>query len=64
MSKPERILILTSKTGGGHLSLAESLCDLLASDMPITRDKYEQDWQDTKAATFTIVDPQPHLFHL
>lgn len=62
MSEPKRILILTSKTGGGHLSLAESLRDLLANDVPITRDGHEQDLQGMKAATSTIVDPQPRFF--
>src|SRR5579859_268650 len=60
MSEPERILILTSKTGGGHLSLAESLRDLLASDRPVT---WEGDEQDTQSFSFTIVDPQPRFFH-
>ena len=63
MSEPERILILTSKTGGGHLSLAESLRDLLASDVPITRDGNEQDLQGAKAMTFTIIDPLPRFIH-
>ncbi len=60
MSEPKRILILTSKTGGGHVSLAESLRDLLSNNMPVTRDGYVQ---DTQAAIFTIVDPQPRFFH-
>jgi UDP-N-acetylglucosamine:LPS N-acetylglucosamine transferase len=64
MPEPKRILILTSKTGGGHLSLAESLRDLLVADMPVTRDGYEQDSPETKAETFTIVDPQPRFFHM
>lgn len=32
MTNPNHLLILTSKTGGGHVSLAESLADLLADD--------------------------------
>jgi UDP-N-acetylglucosamine:LPS N-acetylglucosamine transferase len=32
MNDPRHLLILTSKTGGGHVSLAESLADLLAED--------------------------------
>ncbi|MBI3957688.1 MAG: hypothetical protein HY328_02675 [Chloroflexi bacterium] len=32
MTNPSHLLILTSKTGGGHVSLAESLADLLADD--------------------------------
>lgn len=63
MPEPKRILILTSRTGGGHVSLAESLRDLLSSDRPVARDGYEHDAQDTQAATFTLVDPQPRFFH-
>ncbi|MFN8490357.1 MAG: glycosyltransferase [Caldilineaceae bacterium] len=36
MTKAERILILTSKTGGGHVSLAESLRDRLDQHYEIT----------------------------
>ncbi len=36
MTNPAHLLILTSKTGGGHVSLAESLADLLADDFPST----------------------------
>ena len=32
MNDPRHLLILTSKTGGGHVSLAESLADLLAEN--------------------------------
>lgn len=32
MNDPRHLLILTSKTGGGHVSLAESLADILADD--------------------------------
>ena len=67
MSEPKRILILTSKTGGGHLSLALALRDLLAGDAPISSGGYEPEMTDTKdttTATFTIVDPQPSFFHL
>src|SRR5690348_16740454 len=60
MSEPKRILILTSKTGGGHLSLAESMRDLLVNDGSVTREEYEQ---DTEGLTFTVVDPQPRFFH-
>ena len=34
MLEPKRLLILTSRTGGGHLSLALALRDLLAGDVP------------------------------
>lgn len=36
MTNPRHLLILTSKTGGGHVSLAESLADLLADDFTST----------------------------
>ncbi len=36
MTTPPHLLILTSKTGGGHVSLAESLADLLAGDFTST----------------------------
>ena len=36
MTNPRHLLILTSKTGGGHVSLAESLADLLADDFSST----------------------------
>jgi UDP-N-acetylglucosamine:LPS N-acetylglucosamine transferase len=63
---PERksILILTSKTGGGHLSLAEALRDLLESGAPIAEGVYGQDAVDTEAPAITIADPQPGFFHL
>jgi len=49
MFNQKHILILTSKTGGGHMSLAEALRDLL---------------QQNAALSITIVDPQPGFFHL
>ncbi len=49
MSNQKKILILTSKTGGGHVSLAEALRDLLEADGQLA---------------ITIVDPQPGLFQL
>jgi UDP-N-acetylglucosamine:LPS N-acetylglucosamine transferase len=64
MSKRKRILILTSKTGGGHLSLAEALCDLLESGVPTTESVYEQNAADAESPSITIVDPQPGFFHL
>jgi len=36
VTNPRHLLILTSKTGGGHVSLAESLADLLADDFTST----------------------------
>lgn len=64
MSERKSILILTSKTGGGHLSLAEALRDMLASGTHTSESVYEQGAAGVKAPTITIVDPQPHIFHL
>ena len=38
MVQPRKMLILTSKTGGGHVSLAEALRDRLQSDYTICRE--------------------------
>jgi UDP-N-acetylglucosamine:LPS N-acetylglucosamine transferase len=38
MVQPRKMLILTSKTGGGHVSLAEALRDRLQSDYAICRE--------------------------
>jgi UDP-N-acetylglucosamine:LPS N-acetylglucosamine transferase len=62
MPKRKRILILTSKTGGGHLSLAQALRDLLESGVSTT--EHEQDAAEAEAPAITIVDPQPDFFHL
>jgi len=62
MPERKRILILTSKTGGGHVSLAEALRDLLEHDVPATG--HEQDAADTEVPAITINDPQPGFFHL
>ncbi len=58
MSNQKNILILTSQTGGGHISLAEALRDLLETGLQA------EDSKSTKAAAITIVDPQPGFFHL
>lgn len=58
MPNRKSILILTSKTGGGHVSLAESLRDLLESDAQATGG------EQFVAEAITIVDPQPGFFHL
>ncbi len=47
---PKRILILTSRTGGGHVSLAEALRDQIAPYLSPPSD-------------IQIVDPQSRLFH-
>ncbi len=60
MLDQKKILILTSRTGGGHISLAESLRDLLIQDEPAAG-------EDTKTAcspeNLTLLDPQPGFFH-
>src|SRR5689334_18715717 len=63
MSEPKQVLILTSQTGGGHVSLAESIRDLLTSIVPVTRSGDPQDSHGTPSLSFTIVDPQPRFFH-
>src|ERR1700686_4741509 len=64
MPKRKSILILTSKTGGGHVSLAEALRDLLERGVPTAGSVYEQYASDTGAPAISIVDPQPSFFHL
>ena len=60
MQRHKNILILTSKTGGGHVSLAEALQDLLMDDALVRGEGSEQ---YTTLPTITIIDPQPRLFH-
>ena len=66
MSNKKNILILTSKTGGGHISLAEALSDLLEGalegDVQAEGNDHEKATKDTEAAAITIVDPQPGFF--
>ncbi|HEX6481292.1 MAG TPA: glycosyltransferase [Ktedonobacteraceae bacterium] len=64
MLNHKNILILTSKTGGGHVSLAEALCDLIKNDSQARAAKDDKDTTDTEAPAITIVDPQPGFFHL
>ncbi len=64
MPKRKSILILTSKTGGGHVSLAEALRDLLERGEATAESVYEHDAADAEAPAITIVDPQPGFFHL
>ena len=56
MPAEKNILILTSKTGGGHISLAEALRDLLEQDG-------EQPGERKHTYNITIIDPQPGFFH-
>jgi UDP-N-acetylglucosamine:LPS N-acetylglucosamine transferase len=51
----KNILILTSKTGGGHVSLARAMHDLLVN---------AERSRDIHNPTISIVDPQPGFFHL
>jgi UDP-N-acetylglucosamine:LPS N-acetylglucosamine transferase len=62
MFRPKRILILTSKTGGGHLSLAESLRDILTGGTNISASACEQGAADAEPPAITISDPQPGFF--
>src|SRR6266436_10342597 len=64
MLSQKNILILTSKTGGGHVSLAEALCDLIKNDAQAGSEENDKDTKETKAPAITIVDPQPGFFHL
>src|SRR5579871_5245269 len=54
------ILILTSKTGGGHISLAEAIRDLLERDIPSAEREPVSTARQTP--TITIADPQPGFF--
>src|SRR5437762_33497 len=63
MSK-KNILILTSKTGGGHISLAEALRDQLVNGELPEDTKHENVIQDTNNGAISIVDPQPGFIHL
>ncbi|HEY0756184.1 MAG TPA: glycosyltransferase [Ktedonobacteraceae bacterium] len=56
MLDSKNILILTSKTGGGHVSIAESLRDLLTAET--------QAQASTTTPDIIIIDPQPRFFHL
>lgn len=58
------ILILTSKTGGGHVSIAESLRDLLAAESQASGQPPPPEGEPPAAPAITIIDPQPPFFHL
>lgn len=61
----KNILLLTSKTGGGHVSIAESLRDLiLAENRAPIGSTAPDDSARTDAPAMTIIDPQPRFFHL
>ena len=64
MLSQKNILILTSKTGGGHISLAEALRDLLQQELPIAPDETEQENAVIKTPAITIADPQPGFLSL
>ncbi len=59
MQRYKNILLLTSRTGGGHVSLAEALQDLLIEDALVSGGENEQ---KVTLPTVTIVDPQPSFF--
>lgn len=62
MLSQKNILILTSKTGGGHISLAEALHDALKEEMQTGGRENEEDTKGEKIPAISIVDPQPGLF--
>jgi len=62
--KSRNILILTSKTGGGHVSIAESLRDLITTDARPQTDPAAPDAAPLALPGITIIDPQPRFFHL
>ena len=64
MLSAKRILILTSRTGGGHVSIAESLRDLILTDATSQAQATTLNNEDSAAPALTIVDPQPRFFHL
>lgn len=60
MLNQKKILILTSRTGGGHISLAESLRDLLIQNVQAGGEDTESPWSPENV---TLLDPQPGFFH-
>jgi len=60
----KNIVILTSKTGGGHLSLAEALRDLVMEQTEQQATSAENDTAAIQATGISLIDPQPGLFHL
>ena len=60
MQRHKNILILTSRTGGGHVSLAEALRDVL-TEVPLVRGAESE--QHTTLPVVTISDPQSRIFH-
>lgn len=59
MQRYKNILLLTSRTGGGHVSLAEALQDLLIEHALGSGGENEQ---KVTSPVVTIVDPQPPFF--
>lgn len=59
----KRVLILTSETGGGHVSLAEAIRDLLTDWSPDFTEAAAHPAENETLA-ITIADPQPKAFHL
>ncbi len=57
---PMNILILTSRTGGGHVSLAEALQDLFTKEILVNG---KGDVKSSARPIITIADPQPPIFH-
>ncbi|HEX7735826.1 MAG TPA: glycosyltransferase [Ktedonobacteraceae bacterium] len=64
MFRAKNILILTSKTGGGHISIAESLRDLISAAARPSSSVSAPDTGQVSGPGITIIDPQPRFFHL
>src|SRR5579862_6794901 len=58
MLSQKNILILTSRTGGGHLSLAEALRDLIEEDIHAESPETAL----RPHTSITLADPQPDIF--
>src|SRR5262245_6189447 len=64
MPNQRNILILTSRTGGGHMSLAEAIRDLIEQDRRAEGGENDTHTPESTTSAVTIADPQPDFFHL
>lgn len=64
MFHSKNTLLLTSKTGGGHVSIAESLRDLINAAASSADTIASPDSGQISEPGITIIDPQPPFFHL
>lgn len=62
MLSQKNILIFTSKTGGGHLSLAEALRDLIEADIQAELGQTTPESAARSNVSITLADPQPDIF--